>query len=200
MVSARPDRAATTAACGSTSDGVSWNVSTPKVCSTTRPTSDESGAGQRARRALAQELLLRRDVGAVLPELDVAAGRQIAEEEASTSTSGSGGSETNSRRESSGGRRPARVTRYVSPGHAHARFGLDVEERLDARRIVEVDRAARHEIASPLEGELPAIDLGAAEQQRAIVRAAELQIGVGQQPRRRCSGPAAVDGATIRTS
>jgi hypothetical protein len=29
-------------ALGSTSDGVSWKVSTPNVCSTTRPTSDDS--------------------------------------------------------------------------------------------------------------------------------------------------------------
>ena len=39
-------------------------------------------AGQRARGALAQQLLLRRDVGAVLAELDVLPGRHVAEQQA----------------------------------------------------------------------------------------------------------------------
>ena len=170
-------------ALGSTSDGVSWNVSTPKVCSTTRPTSDESDAGDRARRTLAQELLLRRDVGVVLHELDVLAGRDVAEQQAEDLDLRQRRIGLERRRQPIERARGARDHAVGLAGHAHARLGLDVEERLDPRRVVEVDRAARHLVAPAFEGELAAVDFRAAEQQRTIVGAAQLQIGVGEEPR-----------------
>ncbi len=46
-------------------------------------------------------------------------------------------------------------------GHAHARFGLEIEERLDARGIAEVDRPACHQVAAALERHLAALHVGA---------------------------------------
>ena len=69
------------------------------------------------------------------------------------------------------------------PRHAHARLGFDVEERLNAVGIGEIEAAARDQIAAALELDLAAIDLGAAEQQRPIERAAQRQIGAGDDAR-----------------
>ena len=63
--------------------------------------------------------------------------------------------------------------------HPDARLGLDVEERLDPRRVGEIDRPARHLVAPPFEDELAAFDLGVPEEHGPVVGAAQLQIGAG---------------------
>ena len=63
------------------------------------------------------------------------------------------------------------------PGPAHARLGLEVEERLDPRRVEEVDAPARRDDeAVALEQQVAALDLGAAEEQRPIVGALQPQV------------------------
>ena len=101
----------------------------------------------------------------------------------STSTSASGGSASNDGRQAIERAGGARDDAVGLARHAHARLGFDVEERLDPRRVVEVDGAARDLVAASLEGELAAVDLGAAEQQRTIVGAAQLQVGAREEPR-----------------
>ena len=68
-------------------------------------------------------------------------------------------------------------------GHAHARLGLDVEERLDAVGIRKIQAAARDQVAAALELDFATLDLGAAEQQRTIERAAHGQIGARDDAR-----------------
>ncbi len=65
--------------------------------------------------------------------------------------------------------------------HADLRLRLDIEERLDSRRIVEIDSAARDQEALALVERLAADDLGAAEQHRPFDGAAQLKVGVGDQ-------------------
>ena len=86
------------------------------------------------------------------------------------------------------------------PRHAHLRFGGDVEHRLDAHGIREVDRAAGHEIAPAFEDELAARDLGAAEDDRTLVGAAERADRRSRRSSRRCFRCAAFPGAMTRTS
>ena len=63
--------------------------------------------------------------------------------------------------------------------HADVGLRLDVEERIQAGGIGELDRPARHLVAASLEDELTALGFGAAEEQRAIVRPLQLEIGAG---------------------
>lgn len=66
---------------GSTSEGVSWNVSTPKADSTTRPTSEDmapvNARVARSRNSCCWGVML----VLVLPELDVGPWSRIAEQE-----------------------------------------------------------------------------------------------------------------------
>ena len=60
--------------------------------------------------------------------------------------------------------------------HAHLRLGGDVERRLDAHGVREVEPAARQGVPAPFEDELAARDVHAAKDNRALVRASERQI------------------------
>ena len=162
---------------GSMNDGVSWNVSTPNVCSTTLPTSDDSGAGERLRRARRQDVGLR--LVRVLQRAQLRRRRSCVprrtslKSSARTSAVGSGGSELSVGRSCSLVPASAHGHAIGLPGHAHVGLGLDVEERLDARRVGEVDRAARDAVAAPLERHLAALDVGVAGDHRPIVGAAQ---------------------------
>ena len=128
---------------GSMSDGVSWNVSTPKVCSTTRPTSDEIGLASELRRARRQDVGLRARSGSAARAArrpSALSRRTSLKSSASTSAAGSGGSELSCGLQAVDRAGGADDDPIGLPGHAHARLRLDVEERLDPRRVGEVDR------------------------------------------------------------
>ena len=50
----------------------------------------------------------------------------------------------------------------------------------DTCGVVEIDRATRDLVPSPLECEFTAVDFGAAEEQRSVVGTPQLQIGGGE--------------------
>ena len=159
-----------------------WNVSTPNVCSTTRPTPAESGltsnCAARACRSCCSVCCGVRSCassGSVGAELLSTSDRM--------STVGSGGSEFSAhwKRASvprDGRRDPVGLARRPGP-----RLRLEVEERLDLRRVAEVDGAPRDQEALALEEDLAPLDLGAAEQQRLVVGAAQRQVGARHDPR-----------------
>ena len=95
----------------------------------------------------------------------------------------SGGSEVELRLQPLGGARHAQRHAIGLAGHAHSRLGFDVEERLNPIRVGEVEAAARDLIAPALEPHLAALDLGAAEEQRPIERAAQVEVGAGDDAR-----------------
>ena len=124
---------------GSTNDGDSWNVSTPKVCSTTLPTSAENGAAERLRGPRRQDVGLR--LVGVLQRAQLrrhpsrAAAPDVAEEQRQ---------DVRGRQRRIGvERRPQLLARPRKGDRhaiglardAHAGFGLDVEKRLDPRRV-----------------------------------------------------------------
>ena len=127
---------------GSLTSGVSWNVSTPNVSSTTLPISPEMGLVEQPRGARLNQLLLgqigalqRRQIGVLrgAPRRRAAATR--------SSPAGSGGSDVNSGRSRCIVPVARSVTRYGWSGHAHLRLGRHIERGLDADGVVEVERA-----------------------------------------------------------
>jgi hypothetical protein len=77
------------------------------------------------------------------------------------------------------------AVRLVGAGHVYACLCLYVEEGLDCRRIVEVDGAARHHEPVSLEEDLAVLDIGAAEQLRLVICAAQRQVRAGRNLRER---------------
>ena len=160
-----------------------WNVSTPKVCSTTRPTSCDS-APVSARVARASTSRCSRSFGPLQAgQLDVAARRLVAEQQRQDVERLQRRIRRELRLHPLGGAGHAHRDAIGLARHAHARLGFDVEERLDAIGVREIEAAARDQVAAAFELDLAAIDLGVAEQQRPIERAAHGQIGAGDDAR-----------------
>ena len=160
-----------------------WKVSTPKVCSTTRPTSCDS-APVSARVARASTSRCSRSFGTLQArQLDVAARRLVAEQQRQDVERLQRRIRRELRLHPLRGAGHAHRHAIRLPRHAHARLRFDVEERLDAIGVGEIQAAARHEVAPPFELDLAAIDLRVAEQQRPIERAAHRQIGAGDDAR-----------------
>ena len=127
-----------------------WNVSTPKVCSTTRPTSCDS-APVSARVARASTSRCWRSSGLrQAGQLDVAARRLVAEEQRQDVERLQRRIRRELRLQPFGGAGHAHRHQVGLARHAHARFGLDVEERLDAGGVREIEAAAGHEISAAL--------------------------------------------------
>ena len=187
-------------------DGVSWKVSTPNVCSTTLPTSDD--------RLPVIACVAR----VVMMSVCVWFGFCSARSSGATSCVPVRAHVAEQQRQDVGGRqRRIRVERRPQllagagerdgdaiglPRHAHVGLRLDVEERLDPRRVGEIHRAARDPVAPALERHLAALDVGVADDHRPIVGAAQRQVGAGDHAAPGCSRPAAstAPAAGCRTS
>ena len=67
------------------------------------------------------------------------------------------------------------------PGHADVGLRLDVEERLGAGRVVEIDGAARDAIAPAFEIHVAALDVRMPRDHRPVVRALKRQVRTGDE-------------------
>ena len=178
----------------SPSDGVICTVSTPKVLRTTLPTSDEIGLASsrvaratsssssvwsRRRSALSSASRGSRRSPNSIARMSTGRERRIGREVPHEAIARARGAE----------RHAVGLARRAGP-----RLGLDVEERVDAGRVGELDGAAGDQIAVALEQQLAAIDVGAAEQRAADRRC---RAASGRRSRRgapsgcRCAAPTA---------